>query len=148
MRRRYGSYMGEIRSAPENLINHDFRLAAPNQKWLTNITELLILARKGLSTPESRKRNLRRLTFSTLCEVAVQHTLGSPIGRASLASGDRGHKDARGEDRRDIFLAVNRRLVARRAKAVNQTAHIRRNPIFRVHIPSVHLAGELAPSRD
>jgi len=36
-RRRYGSYRGEISSAPENLINCDFRAAAPNQKWLTDI---------------------------------------------------------------------------------------------------------------
>jgi hypothetical protein len=34
-RRRYGSYLGEISPAPENLINRDFRSAAPNQKWLT-----------------------------------------------------------------------------------------------------------------
>lgn len=38
-RRRYGSYMGEISPAPENLLNRDFRSAAPNQKWLTDITE-------------------------------------------------------------------------------------------------------------
>lgn len=38
-RRRYGSYIGEISPAPENLINRDFRSAAPNQKRLTDITE-------------------------------------------------------------------------------------------------------------
>jgi hypothetical protein len=31
-RHRYGSYAGEISAAPENLINRDFRAAAPNQK--------------------------------------------------------------------------------------------------------------------
>lgn len=30
---------GEIGAAPENLINRDFRAAAPNEKWLTDITE-------------------------------------------------------------------------------------------------------------
>ena len=38
-RRRYGSYLGEISPAPENPIDRDFRAAAPNEKWLTDITE-------------------------------------------------------------------------------------------------------------
>jgi len=38
-RRRYGSYLGEISPALENLINRDFRTASPNEKWLTDITE-------------------------------------------------------------------------------------------------------------
>jgi transposase InsO family protein len=45
-RRRYGSYRGEISPAPENLINRDFHAAAPNQKWLTDITEFQIPAGK------------------------------------------------------------------------------------------------------
>ena len=40
--RRYGSYLGEIGPAPENLINRDFQAAAPNEKWLTDITEFQI----------------------------------------------------------------------------------------------------------
>jgi hypothetical protein len=38
-RRRYGSYLGEIGPAPENLINRDFHAEAPNEKWLTDTTE-------------------------------------------------------------------------------------------------------------
>jgi putative transposase len=38
-RRRYGSYLGEISPAPGNIVNRDFRAAAPNEKWLTDITE-------------------------------------------------------------------------------------------------------------
>jgi transposase-like protein len=45
-RRRYGSYLGEISPAPENLINRDFQAAAPNEKWLTDITEFQIPAGK------------------------------------------------------------------------------------------------------
>ena len=40
-RRRYGSYLGEISPAPGNLINRDFQAAVPNEKWLTDITEIL-----------------------------------------------------------------------------------------------------------
>jgi transposase InsO family protein len=50
-RRRYGSYRGEITPAPENLINRDFRAAAPNRKWLTDITELQIPAGKVYLSP-------------------------------------------------------------------------------------------------
>lgn len=50
-RRRYGSYMGEISPAPENLLNRDFRASAPNQKWLTDITEFQIPAGKVYLSP-------------------------------------------------------------------------------------------------
>ena len=50
-RRRYGSYLGEISPAPENLINRDFRSGAPNEKWLTDITEFQIPAGKVYLSP-------------------------------------------------------------------------------------------------
>lgn len=50
-RRRYGSYLGEISPAPDNLINRDFRAAAPNEKWLTDITEFQIPAGKVHLSP-------------------------------------------------------------------------------------------------
>ena len=50
-RRRYGSYLGEISPAPENLINRDFQAATPNEKWLTDITEFQIPAGKVYLSP-------------------------------------------------------------------------------------------------
>ena len=50
-RRRYGSYLGEISPAPENLLNRDFRARAPNEKWLTDITEFQIPAGKVYLSP-------------------------------------------------------------------------------------------------
>lgn len=50
-RRRYGSYLGEISPAPENVIDRDFHAAAPNQKWLTDITEFQIPAGKVYLSP-------------------------------------------------------------------------------------------------
>ena len=50
-RRRYGSYLGEISPAPENLIDRDFHAAAPNEKWLTDITEFQIPAGKVYLSP-------------------------------------------------------------------------------------------------
>lgn len=43
-RKRYGSYMGEISPAPDNLPNRDFSAGPPNKKWLTDITQLQIPA--------------------------------------------------------------------------------------------------------
>lgn len=50
-RRRYGSYMGEISPAPDNLVNRDFSACAPNKKWLTDITEFQIPAGKIYLSP-------------------------------------------------------------------------------------------------
>jgi transposase InsO family protein len=50
-RRRYGSYMGEISPAPDNLLNRDFSASAPNEKWLTDITEFHIPAGKVYLSP-------------------------------------------------------------------------------------------------
>lgn len=50
-RRRYGSYMGEISPAPDNLLNRDFSASAPNEKWLTDITEFAIPAGKVYLSP-------------------------------------------------------------------------------------------------
>ncbi len=49
--RRYSSYNGEVRPAPENLINRDYQADAPNQKWLTDITEFQIPAGKIYLSP-------------------------------------------------------------------------------------------------
>ena len=50
-RRRYGSYMGEISPAADNLLNRDFSASAPNEKWLTDITEFQIPAGKVYLSP-------------------------------------------------------------------------------------------------
>jgi len=50
-RRRYRSYLGEISPAPENLINRAFQAKAPNEKWLTDITEFHIPAGKVYLSP-------------------------------------------------------------------------------------------------
>ena len=36
---RCSSYKGEMSDAPKNLLNRDFRAGAPNELWLTDITE-------------------------------------------------------------------------------------------------------------
>lgn len=50
-RRRYRSYIGEISPAPENIINRDFHATAPNEKWVTDISEFQIPAGKVYLSP-------------------------------------------------------------------------------------------------
>ena len=50
-KRRYASYVGEVSPAPENLINRDFTATAPNEKWLTDISEFQIPAGKVYLSP-------------------------------------------------------------------------------------------------
>ncbi|MDQ9172320.1 IS3 family transposase [Oxalobacteraceae bacterium R-40] len=50
-RRKYRSYVGEISTAPENLINRDFQATAPNEKWLTDISKFQIPAGKVYLSP-------------------------------------------------------------------------------------------------
>ena len=45
------SYQGEITPAPQNLINRDFSASAPNQKWLTDITEMAASGGKAYLSP-------------------------------------------------------------------------------------------------
>jgi putative transposase len=50
-RRRYSSYLGEFSPAPENIIDREFQAVAPNEKWLTDITEFHIRAGKVYHSP-------------------------------------------------------------------------------------------------
>ena len=43
--------MGEISPEPDNMLNRDFSAAAPNEKWLTDITEFQIPAGKVYLSP-------------------------------------------------------------------------------------------------
>lgn len=50
-RKKYNSYAGEISPEVANIINRDFHAAAPNIKWLTDITEFSIPAGKVYLSP-------------------------------------------------------------------------------------------------
>lgn len=50
-RRKYSSYKGEISPAAPNVIDRDFRANAPNEKWLTDLTEFALPAGKVYLSP-------------------------------------------------------------------------------------------------
>ena len=97
-RRRYGSYEGETTPAPANLVDRDFTAERPNEKWLTDITE--IKARDGKGVPLAAGRLLRWQDRRIHRRLQPQRGAGQPDAgesgldaageRASLVHSDRG----------------------------------------------------------
>lgn len=50
-RRRCGSYLGDAHSGDGDLVNRDFTVSTPNEKWLTDISEFQIAAGKVYLPP-------------------------------------------------------------------------------------------------
>lgn len=44
--RKYTSYKGDVGDAAPNLLNRDFETTAPNQKWVTDVTEFSLFGQK------------------------------------------------------------------------------------------------------
>jgi putative transposase len=50
-RRRYNSFQGEVGMIADNVLNRDFTATAPNQKWVTDVTEFRVADRKVYVSP-------------------------------------------------------------------------------------------------
>jgi putative transposase len=50
-RRRYNSYRGEVGRVAPNLLDRDFTAHAPNQKWVTDVTEFAVAGQKVYLSP-------------------------------------------------------------------------------------------------
>ncbi|MBB5154349.1 transposase InsO family protein [Saccharopolyspora phatthalungensis] len=50
-RRRYVSYQGEVGKVADNILDRQFTATAPNQKWVTDVTEFRINDRKVYFSP-------------------------------------------------------------------------------------------------
>jgi len=50
-RRRYNSFTGEVGQIADNVLDRDFTATAPNQKWVTDVTEFRIGTRKVYLSP-------------------------------------------------------------------------------------------------
>ena len=49
--KKYHSYKGEVGKIAPNLLNRDFRTAAPNEKWVTDVTEFHLFGQKLYLSP-------------------------------------------------------------------------------------------------
>ena len=88
-RRRYSSYEGETTPAPANLVDRDFTAERPNEKWLTDISE--IKARDGKGVPLADDRLLRWQDRRIHRRLQPQRGAGQPdAGESGLdAAGER-----------------------------------------------------------
>jgi putative transposase len=50
-RRRYNSYAGEVGQIADNVLDRDFTAEAPNQKWVTDVTEFRVAGAKVYLSP-------------------------------------------------------------------------------------------------
>jgi putative transposase len=50
-RRRYNSFRGEVGQIADNVLNREFTATAPNQKWVTDVTEFRVGQRKVYLSP-------------------------------------------------------------------------------------------------
>jgi len=90
-RRRYGSYMGEISPAPDNLLNRDFSASAPNEKWLTDITEFQIPGGKVYLSPmiDCFDGMIVSWSIGTRPDAELVNTMLDAAVKTITASGDR-----------------------------------------------------------
>ena len=91
--------MGEVSPAPENIIARDFHADAPNEKWLTDISEFQIAAGKvylspmidcfdGMVISWSIGRSPDAELVNTMLDAAIETVEGSAA--KSIAHSDRG----------------------------------------------------------
>ena len=70
-RRRYSSYEGETTPAPGNLVNRDFTAEAPNEKWLTDITEIKARDGKVYLSPMIDCHDGKIVAYTVFCQIEV-----------------------------------------------------------------------------
>jgi len=96
--RKYSSYQGEISEAVPNIINRNFRASAPNEKWLTDITEFHIPAGKiylspiidcfdGLPVAWTIGTSPNAELVNTMLDIAIENL---PSGAHPIIHSDRG----------------------------------------------------------
>lgn len=97
-RRRYSSYAGEIGAAVNNVIERDFHAEAPNEKWLTDITEFQLPAGKVYLSPliDCYDGMVVSWTIGTSPDAELVNTMldraiaGLPAGEHPIVHSDRG----------------------------------------------------------
>ncbi|MEU5853674.1 IS3 family transposase, partial [Saccharopolyspora shandongensis] len=98
-RRRYNSFKGEAGKTAPNLLARDFTATAPNQKWVTDVTEFAIGDQKVYLSPIMDLFDRQIIAYQvgnspnlTLTNTALQDALATlkPSGQAPLVHTDQG----------------------------------------------------------
>lgn len=97
-RKRYRSYRGKVGKVAPNLLNRNFTATAPNQKWVTDITEFAVGDRKVYLSPVMDLFDRQIIAWSVgvspslnLTLTALQDALATlPSGAAPIVHSDQG----------------------------------------------------------
>ncbi|WP_249124304.1 IS3 family transposase [Saccharopolyspora erythraea] len=97
-RRRYNSFKGEVGKTAPNLLARDFTASAPNQKWVTDVTEFAIGEQKVYLSPIMDLFDRQIIAYQvgssptlTLTNTALKDALASlEAGQAPLVHTDQG----------------------------------------------------------
>ena len=88
-RRRYSSYKGQVGKIAENKLKREFDAAAPNLKWVTDVTEFKVADRKVYLSPVMDLFDRSVVSFSVSESPTVAFTNESLIGAiGTLAPGE------------------------------------------------------------
>lgn len=87
-RRRYISYQGMVGKAADNVLNREFTATAPNQKWVTDITEFRVSDRKVYLSPVMDLFDRQIISYSVSTSPNLELTNSSL--RDALATLDQG----------------------------------------------------------
>jgi putative transposase len=96
-RKRYSSYAGEIGKVAANLLDRDFIAAAPNQKWVTDVTEFRVGDRKLYLSPVMDLFDRQIIGYRTgaspnldLVNGSLRDALAGAAGTTPLVHSDQG----------------------------------------------------------
>ena len=96
-RRCYSSYLGEISTAAENIVNRDFTADKPNQKWLTDISEFAIASGKlylsiirDCYNDEIISWKIGRRASARLANATLENAIRKANSRSTIIHLDRG----------------------------------------------------------
>jgi putative transposase len=96
-RKRYSSYAGEIGKVAANLLDRDFAAAAPNQKWVTDVTEFRVGDRKLYLSPVMDLFDRQIIAYRTgtspnldLTNGSLHDALAGAAGTTPLVHSDQG----------------------------------------------------------
>nr|WP_245356894.1 IS3 family transposase [Paeniglutamicibacter kerguelensis] len=88
-RRRYSSYKGQVGKIAENKLKREFDTAAPNLKWVTDVTEFKVADRKVYLSPVMDLFDRSIVSYSVSESPTVAFTNQSLIGAIeTLAAGE------------------------------------------------------------
>ena len=97
-KKRFNSYRGEVGTVAPNRLNRDFAAAAPNQKWVTDVTEFAVHQNKLYLSPVMDLFDRQIIAYTVgisptlaLTNTALRHALATlRPGEAPLVHSDQG----------------------------------------------------------